>query len=82
MFHLEGLLPLILLFFPQQNLCIPLVTLTLNNQVIRLLSDLGNSDGQFIAFQNQGFRYSQTPEEQQPSAIDIAVQKNMSYSLS
>ncbi|CAF1279555.1 unnamed protein product [Rotaria magnacalcarata] len=58
------------------------MTLTLNNQVIRLLSDLGNADGQFIAFQNQGFGYSQTPEEQESSAIDIAVQKNMSYSLS
>ncbi|CAF3334014.1 unnamed protein product [Rotaria socialis] len=58
------------------------MTLTLNNQVIRLLSDLGNADGQFISFQNQGFGYSQTPEEQEPSAIDIAVQKNMSYSLS
>ncbi|CAF3568479.1 unnamed protein product [Rotaria sp. Silwood1] len=56
--------------------------LTLNNQVIRLLSDLGNPNGAFIALQNQGFTQWEVPEEQQPSVIDIAVQKNMSYSLS
>ncbi|CAF1065628.1 unnamed protein product [Adineta steineri] len=58
------------------------MTLTLNNQVIRLLSDLGNHDDVFIAFQNQGFTQWEVPEDQQPSAIDIAVQKNASYSLS
>jgi hypothetical protein len=58
-----------------------LVTLTLNNQVIRLLSDLGNDDA-FVALQNRGFTQWEVPEEQQPSAIDIAVQKNISYSLS
>ncbi|CAF1222657.1 unnamed protein product [Adineta steineri] len=58
------------------------MTLTLNNQVIRLLSDLGNSDDVFIAFQNRGFTQWEVPEDQQPSAIDIAVQKNASYSLS
>ncbi|CAF1170949.1 unnamed protein product [Adineta steineri] len=58
------------------------MTLTLNNQVIRLLSDLGNSDDVFIAFQNRGFTQWEVPDDQQPRAIDIAVQKNASYSLS
>ncbi|CAF4060655.1 unnamed protein product, partial [Rotaria sordida] len=56
--------------------------LTLNNQVIRLLSDLGNHDSAFIALQDRSFTQWEIPEEQQPSAIDIAVQKNNSYSLS
>jgi len=58
------------------------VTLTLNNQVIRLLSDLNNHDDVFIALQNRGFTQWEVPEEQQPSAIDIAVQKNFSYASS
>ncbi len=58
------------------------MTLTLNNQVIRLLSDLGNHDDVFIALQNRGFTQWEVPEEQQPTAIDIAVQKNFSYSSS
>ncbi|UJR12729.1 hypothetical protein I4U23_016903 [Adineta vaga] len=62
--------------------CFTDVTLTLNNQVIRLLSDLKNPDDVFIAFQNRGFTQWEVPEDQQPSAIDIAVQKNASYSLS
>ncbi|CAF0893708.1 unnamed protein product [Adineta ricciae] len=58
------------------------MTLTLNNQVIRLLSDLGNPDDVFISFQNRGLTQWEVPEDQQPTAIDIAVQKNASYSLS
>lgn len=50
--------------------------------MIRLLSDLGNSDNKFIALQNRGFIQWEVPEEQQPTAIDIAVQKNFSYSSS
>ncbi|CAF3143665.1 unnamed protein product [Rotaria sp. Silwood2] len=56
--------------------------LTLNNQVIRLLSDLGNPVSAFINLQNRGFTQWEVPEEQQPSSIDIGVQKNISYSLS
>ncbi len=50
--------------------------------MIRLLSDLGNHDNMFITLQNRGFTQWEIPEEQQPSSIEIAVQKNLSYSLS
>ncbi len=59
-----------------------LVTLTLNNQVIRLLNDLGNHDDMFLALQKRSFTQWEIPEEQQPSSIEIAVQKNLSYSSS
>ena len=59
-----------------------LVTLTLNNQVIRLLSDLGNHDDVFAALQNQSFHHWEIPEEQQCPSIEIALQKQLSYASS
>jgi hypothetical protein len=56
-----------------------LVTLTFNNQVIRLLSDLGNSHSAFKTFQTLGLQQWRVPEEQQLSIIDIALQKNAAY---
>ena len=59
-----------------------LVTLTLNNQVIRLLSDLGNHDDVFIALQNQNFHSWEIPEDQQSPGIEVALQKQLSYACS
>lgn len=56
-----------------------LVTLTLNNQVIRLLSDLGNSDDTFRALQNESFDHWDIPEEQQSLGIEIAIRRKQSY---
>ena len=56
-----------------------LVTLTFNNQVIRLLRDLGNPDSVFRTFQNLGLNSWRVPEEQQSSILDIGLQKTISY---
>ncbi|CAF5001728.1 unnamed protein product, partial [Rotaria sp. Silwood1] len=58
------------------------LTLTLNDQVIRLLSDLQNPDSTFISLQNEGFDHWGVLEEEQPSILDIALQKKLSYSTS
>ncbi|CAF1186741.1 unnamed protein product [Rotaria sordida] len=58
------------------------LTLTLNDQVIRLLSDLDNPGGAFTSLQNEGFDHWQVLEEEQPSIFDIALQKKISYSTS
>lgn len=55
------------------------ITLTLNNQVIRLLTDLGNPDGAFHRLQKCGLSRWQIPEEEQPSIIDMALDRQMSY---
>jgi hypothetical protein len=59
-----------------------LVALSFNNQVIRLLSDLGNNDAVFLSLQSVGLRKNQIPEDQLPSIIDIALHKTMFYSAS
>ena len=55
------------------------ITLTLNNQVIRLLADLGNPSGAFRRLQSCGLSRWQVPEEEQPSIIDMALHRNISY---
>jgi hypothetical protein len=61
---------------------IHLVALSFNNQVIRLLRDLGNSDAVFLSLQTQGLDKSHIPEDQLPSVIDMALHKPMFYSSS
>ena len=56
-----------------------LVTLALNNQIIRLLSDLGNHDGKFYSFQNRAFTQYEVSSEQQSDVTDIVEQKNACY---
>jgi len=58
------------------------VTLSLNNQVIRLLKDLGTHDGAFIGLQNITVAQLEVPERQQLSGIDIAGQKSFAYASS
>ena len=69
-------------FLSKRMFYMHLVALSFNNQVIRLLRDLGNSDAVFLSLQARGLDKSQIPEDQLPSVIDMALQKSMFYSSS
>ena len=58
------------------------VTLTFNNQVIRLLSDLGNSYDRFRSYQQEALLNWHVAQGSNSSIIDIALKKNFSYAKS